>query len=288
MKIIVVYLVTMGLLMPTLGEPYEGFPQTPPATTVAWNIGAGDLLDPETASCRLGVYLDELAAAGGPRQIRFVFTPSTGPFMLQHWIPVIRAKGFRILPILYQSWQDEELEVQRQWIASGLPQVADLLDGVEPSNEVSRDRYNNMGPRTYGRWHRQVAQWIREAVPGVPILSPQFHDSGSKKYVKKTGLIYGVDFDIYAIHTTGYKASKRWKWARKHAGVARPRVWITEGRPTQWQQLNNGDGPDRVERLYVYVWNCNNHEHDGESGCTRYMLRPAGGEVLQCEDGRRD
>jgi hypothetical protein len=202
--------------------------------------------------------------------------------MLQHWIPVIRAKDFRILPILYQGWQDEPLEAQRQWITTGLPQVADLLDGVEPSNEVNRDLYNNMGPKTYARWHRQVVQWVREAVPGVPILSPQFHDPGSKKYVKKTRLVYGEDFDVYAIHTTGYSATKRWKWARAHSGVETPRVWITEGRPKQWAQLNN-EGVQRIERMYTYVYNCNNYEHAEDVGCTGYMLRPSGGEVPQCE-----
>lgn len=278
-----VWVLTILVILPLRAEAFEGFPQTPPSPTLAWNIGAGDLFDPATAGCRLGVYLDELAAAGGPRQIRFVFTPGTGPFILHHWIPVIRAKGFRVLAILYQGSQDEDLEAQRQWIVTGLPQIADLLDGVEPSNEVNRDLYNNMGPKRYGRWHRQVAAWIRDAVPGVPILSPQFHDGDSKGYVKKTQLVYGVDFDIYSIHTTGYNAMKRWKWARNHSGVSAPRVWVTEGRPKQSRQLNEGSDPPRVERFYVYVWNCNNYEHADESGCTGYMLRPGGGEVPQCE-----
>lgn len=275
------------LLTATPAASYEGFPQTT-LPHQAWNIGAGDLLNPATAACALGVYLDELTALGGPRQIRIVYTPGgVGSFVRQHWMPVIREKGFRVLVILSGSSYEHNLSAQQAWIAGSLPPIADILDGVQLANEVNRMAYNTMGPKQYRRWHRQMAAWVRDAAPGVPILSPDLHDPESKAYIRKTKLIYGVDFDVYSLHTTDYPAVKRWKWARDHAGIATPRAWITEGRPHHLTKINADHQPPRIERLYVYVWNCN-PDHPGQESCSKHMRRPGGEDVPQCEGASRE
>jgi hypothetical protein len=260
---------------------------TQPTSAYGWNIGAGDLLDPVTASCRLGVYLDELTAAGYAKQIRIVYTPSVGPFIFQHWIPVIRAKGFRVLIILYQSRGDANMDAQRDWILTGLPPIADLLDGVQISNEVDRPAFNDFSPSEYLVFHRYVSMVVRSVVPGVPIIGPDIQSTdGSVRFIADSKLIYGQDYDIVSMHVQRQSDEQAVMAFTQHAarltGTAHPRIWATEGDYGQAPWLTAHGYP--VERVYVYVWNCNAGAH-GEQ-CEWEMRRPGGGAVAVCETSK--
>lgn len=221
-----------------------------------WNIGAADLLDPATGPCRLGTYLDELTAQGYARQIRLIYTSEWGPQIRDTWLPVIRAKGYRVLAILSQHPGDKDLARLDPWIRSGLPAIVDVLDGVQLANEP--DGYSGMTPTQYTDWHRQVASIVRQVAPGVPILSPDFRGVGAwNDWVMRTQLDYGRDYDVVSLHVTHVTGVndlqtyvndvKRW------TQQTTPRVWITEG---DWGQRVWFDGHGLpVERSYVYVYN---------------------------------
>ena len=266
--------IALGLSIPLTSEAFEGSPQ--PLSQISWNIGAGDLLQADTAACRLGVYLDELAARGDRREIRIIYTHEWGPFILEHWIPVIRAKGFRLNVILSQWAGDKDVGRLEAWIRAGLPSIADLIDGVQIANEPDGGAGDSgMSPSKFAAWHRQIAPVVRQVVPGVPIISPDLYPRGTP-YVKKTGLQYNQDFDVYSLHTTGRSnsgARSVWRSARKLSKVDHPRVWITEGS----KKHSKGLGA-RIERNYVYTWNCNS-----EGDCDSRMRRPDEDDVQQCE-----
>lgn len=258
-----------------------------PPSAFGWNIGAGDLLDPTRASCRLGVYLDELTAHGYAPRIRIVFTPQTGPFQLQHWLPVIRAKGYRILAILSQGGRpqdgyDHDLATQQTWIRNGLPQVTDVLDAVQIANEP--DGFSGRTPDDYAAWHRAMVSVVRETVPGVPIVSPDLRGVGAwNRWVLKTGLTYGPDYDIVSLHVTHQNREdelRRFiKDVRTLTGHRQPRVWITEGDWGQARVFSVNGLP--IERTYVYVWNCNMGGYGPV--CEPETRRPQGGSVPVCD-----
>ena len=134
-----------------------------------------------------------------------------------------------------------------------------------------------MSPSKFAAWHRQIAPIVRQTVPGVPIISPDLYPRGTP-YVKKTGLQYGQDFDIYSLHTTGMSnsgARSVWKSARKLSRIDHPRVWITEGSKKHAKGLGA-----RIERNYIYTWNCNS-----EGDCDSRMRRPDEDVIPQCEQG---
>lgn len=233
---------------------------TNPPSVYGWNIGAADLLDPATAPCRLGVYLDELAAQGYAKQIRIIYTPYWGPQILRDWIPVIRAKGYRVLVILsqdgrgvkYGSGNDSGVGDQAEWIAGGLPPILDILDGVQPSNEP--DEFSGKSPREFADWFRKIATMIRETVPGVPIVGPDLRKSETG-WIAQTGLVYGQDYDIVNLHVTHMDTVGELETIKQAALTShpQPRVWVTEGDWGQSPWYSAHGLP--IERAYVYVWN---------------------------------
>lgn len=286
MRTAIVTFISLPLLLSacaTAGPRTDTGPGGLPPATWGWNIGAGDLLGPSSAGCRLGVYLDELTTAGYAKQIRIVYTPSVGPFVLQHWVPVIRAKGFRVLAILYQSRADSDVDRQRDWILTGLPVIADILDGVQIANEVDRTAYNDFSPAEYWAFHRYVAMVVRSTLPGVKIVGPDIQTTESSvRFLADSGLVYGQDYNIVSVHITGVDRlddiQRYVREVRRLTGQQKPRVWITEG---DWGQADALSREGLVPgRSYVYVWNCN--PTGKGSACEPQTRRPAGASVPQC------
>lgn len=234
---------------------------TAPTSEFGWNIGAADLLDPATASQRLGVYLAELDSLGYAKRIRIIYTPDWGPFILRHWVPVIREKGFRVLVILSQDGRakpgDSDLANQWALIQGYLSPIQDILDAVQIANEP--DGFSGKTPSEYATWHRQVVAMVRQIVPGVPIVGPDLRGVGSwNEWVLKTGLLFGPDYDIVSLHVTHVTRVEDLK--AYVADVERltrrvgPRTWITEGDWGQYKWFWD-DGHLPIDRAYVYVWN---------------------------------
>jgi hypothetical protein len=230
---------------------------TTPTSAFGWNIGAGDLLNPDTAPQRLGTYLDELAGYGYAKQIRIIYTPDWGPFILQHWIPVIRSKGFRVLVILSQDGRakpgDSDLTRQASWIREGLPAISGILDAVQLANEP--DGFSGKTPAEYTAWHRQMVQMVRQVVPGVPIIGPDLRLIGkSLEWVKATGLVSGPDYDVLSLHVTGNRAeSDLQQIIDGITAIGATKVWVTEGDWGETAYLRGKGMP--IERTYVYIWN---------------------------------
>lgn len=233
-----------------------------------WNIGAAELLDPVTVQCRLATYLNEIVAHGYQRQARIIYPPDWGPFVLKHWIPVIRQHNFRVLIILSQSLEDRDLTKQRVWIQTGIPPVVDILDGIQPANEPD----GKSSPEEYAIWHHQIVELLKQNLPMylIPVVGPDLH-GGSYKWIARTDLIYGQDYNIVSIHAQKETTAKGLMALREAAFEASPnaRVWLTESDWGQTPWFNEHGLP--VERTYVYVWNGNEAE-----------TRRPGGNQLPC------
>lgn len=277
-----------GLLILTIlvgcAKPERDYHNQPIEFNHGWNIGAADLLDPATAACRLDTYLTELQDS--TRQIRIIFPPTFGPFILEHWIPVIRAHGFRVIAILGGDKRHDELAGQKAWAAFGLPQIRDVLDAVQLANEPDRVPINDFTPATYAAWHRELAAVVRQAVPSVPILSPDLRDDPKAwRWVEKTGLQYGIDFDILSIHVTPVDSDSLlngYRVAAHTIGGPSPRVWLTEADYSHRQWFESHGLP--IERDYVYTWNCNPSPSEVPKGkvCDRFARR-FHAEALPCQ-----
>lgn len=222
-----------------------------PLSQYGMNLSASDLLDPATTPCRLSTYLDEIEAGGFAKEVRIIYPPDWGPQILRDWIPVIRAKGFRVIAILSQSNHDAELEAQRAWATYGLPQIADMLDAVQPQNE-SNDT-TGWTPEQYAAWHRVLVPSIRAAVPGVPILSPTLNNGRSwVSWHKGTGLIPGHDYDLLAANVSNWSKTLLKKLATIALAEDLP-TWLTESR---WDEMETLRAMGvTVQRSYVFVWN---------------------------------
>ena len=124
-------------------------PGTTALSKIAVNIGAGDLLDPSTAASRLTIYLDELIGLGYSREIRCIFTPGLGSIIYEHWWPVLRAKGFKVLAILAQGKTDSAdiAEASEAWARQILPLVKRIsvftipFDPGNPFKNIFVDRF---------------------------------------------------------------------------------------------------------------------------------------------------
>lgn len=215
------------------------------------NLSAVDLLDTATSTCRLTTYLNEIESEGFAKRVRIIFPPDWGPQVLRDWIPIIRAKGFRVIAILSQGSGDAELEAQQAWAQYALPQIADILDAVQPQNE-SNDT-TGWSPERYANWHQAMVPVIRTAVPGVPILSPTLNNGAHwVSWHHGTGLVPGQDYDLLAANVSNWSK----KLLKKLAKIAKEEnlpVWLTEAR---WDEvLTLREMGVRVERTYVFVWN---------------------------------
>jgi hypothetical protein len=228
-----------------------------PLAAFSANISAGDLLDPPTADSRLAVYLDELAAAGYKKQIRIILPPDWGPRIYEHWFPVIRARGFRVLAILGQERRDSaaDLDVSVAWVRYILPRVRSDLIGVQIVNEPAYW----FTPEEYAAYHRQIAPLIRELAPGVPIVAGDFGVPAKGQNTLdlwQAAVAAGAsDYDILSVHVTGMRREGDLKDFADRLRAAWPggRIWITEG---DWGHLRFlRDQGLNVEEDFVYTWN---------------------------------
>jgi hypothetical protein len=233
-------------------------PGDTPVSQFSANISAGDLLQHKTSASRLALYLDELAAAGYKKQIRIILPPDWGPGIYEHWFPVIRSRGYKVLAILGQERRDsaDELQTAVSWIRHILPLVRSDLVGIQLVNEPA----NTFTPEDYGDYHRQIAPLIRCVAPGVPIVAGDFGAPEQGKNTLdqwKAAVVAGAwDYDILSIHVTGTRREGELrdfaKRVRAFAGPGR-RIWITEG---DWGQFGvlRGHGLE-VEENFIYTWN---------------------------------
>ncbi len=229
----------------------------PPAEFSA-NISAGDLLDPQTAAARLDRYLDELTATGYRKQIRIILPPDWGPRIYEHWFPVIRAHGFKVLAILGQERRDSAAmrPAAVAWIEHILPLVRSDLIGVQIVNEPAY----TFTPPEYGAYHREVAPLVRTLAPGVPIVAGDFGVQAEGRNTLdgwKAAVAAGAeDYDILSLHVTGMRRPGELRdFARRVREFAGPgrRIWITEG---DWGQLAFLRGEQlAIEEAFVYTWN---------------------------------
>jgi hypothetical protein len=229
-----------------------------PLSQFSMNISAGDLLDPRTASSRLAAYLDELSAQGYKKQIRIILPPDWGPIIHEHWFPVLRARGFKVLAILGQERRDSEADLPRTlaWIKHILPLVKNDLIGLQIVNEHA----HWFTPEEYAAYHRQIAPVIRSLAPEVPIVAGDFgvpaRGDNTLDHWKAAVAAGASDYDVLSIHVTGvikeYKLADFASRLRDSAGPRR-RIWITEG---DWGQLDflRARGLN-IEENFVYTWN---------------------------------
>jgi hypothetical protein len=229
-----------------------------PLSKFSANISAGDLLKPRTAANRLAIYLDELGAAGYKKQIRIILPPDWGPLIYEHWFPVIRARGFKVLAILGQERRDSAADAGAAvaWIKHILPLVRSDLLGIQIVNEPA----NTITPQEYGAYHRQIAPLIRALAPGVPIVAGDFgvqeQGRNTLDHWKEAVAAGADDYDILSIHVTGTRRqcelSNFANRLRAFAGPDRS-IWITEG---DWGHLAFlGRQGLNVAENFIYTWN---------------------------------
>jgi hypothetical protein len=228
-----------------------------PLAEFSANVSAGDLLNPATADARLAIYLDELAAAGYKKQIRIILPPDWGPRIYQHWFPVIRNRGFKVLAILGQERRDSAADEPAAvaWVKHILPLVRPDLVGVQIVNEPAY----TFTPQEYAAYHRRIAPLVRELAPGVPIVAGDFgvpeKGQNTLDVWKATVAAGATDYDILSVHVTGSrKEGELTDFAARLRDFAGPgRVWITEG---DWGQLRFlREQGVAVEESFVYTWN---------------------------------
>lgn len=237
-------------------------PGTTALSKIAVNIGAGDLLDPSTAASRLTIYLDELIGLGYSREIRCIFTPGLGSIIYEHWWPVLRAKGFKVLAILAQGKTDSAdiAEASEAWARQILPLVKDDLLGVQIVNEQAYF----FQPNEYVAWHRKMVPLVRSLVPGVPIVAGDFGHADGRNGIDqwerlvKSGFVSSLDFNVISLHLT--RISKEGELRRMverlknlHGFPLATRYWVTEG---DWGHLPwlQSQGI-KVEKVFLYSWN---------------------------------
>ncbi|HKI37863.1 MAG TPA: hypothetical protein VKA46_38775 [Gemmataceae bacterium] len=229
-----------------------------PLSEFSANVSAGDLLDPATAESRLALYLDELAAAGYKKQIRIILPPDWGPRIYEHWFPVIRGRGFKVLAILGQERRDSAADADAAvaWVKHVLPLVHSDLMGIQIVNEPAY----TFSPGEYAAYHRRIAPLVRQLAPGVPIVAGDFgvpeKGQNSLDVWKEVVAAGASDYDVLSIHVTGSRREGELKdFAARLRDLAGPgrRVWITEG---DWGQLRflRQQGV-AVEETFIYTWN---------------------------------
>ncbi|MBM4068967.1 MAG: hypothetical protein FJ271_08500 [Planctomycetes bacterium] len=232
-----------------------------PLSAFSANISAGDLLDARTAGSRLSRYLDELTEAGYKKQVRIILPPDWGPIIHQHWFPVLRARGFKVLAILGQEKRDSAADAPAAiaWVKHILPLVRADLVGIQIVNEPAYW----FTPAEYAAYHRRIAPLVRDLAPGVPIVAGDF---GAQLQGRNTLDIWqatlaggDIDYDVVSIHPTGNKRrgellafAKRLREFLSRDGASK-KVWITEG---DWGHLPflRGQGLD-IEEAFIYTWN---------------------------------
>jgi hypothetical protein len=224
------------------------------------NLTIDDLVNRPDASQRVTTYLDEIAAAGYAHEIRMPLDRYWGPQLLTTAIPVIRAKGFKLLAILtpgnhVKPGYDAALDLI--WIEQVLPQIRDILVGVQLANEQWQTRIGStkltpFPPAEYVYWHRWITPSIRRLAPGVPIIEGDIDGGWSESihWWEATQRAGTIDIDALSWHV--YGADLPPAYGRT--------VWITEA-----GSVNECVVP--AVKCFVYTWNSTD----------RFAKRPGGG-----------
>jgi hypothetical protein len=255
------WLAALALLLLVAGchrRRIDAGPGDVPLSEFSANVSAGDLLDPTTAEARLAVYLDELTAAGYKKQVRIILPPDWGPRICEHWFPVIRARGFKVLAILGQERRDSAPDASAAVarVRHRLPLVRSDLVGVQVVNEPAY----TFTPDEYAAYHRRIAPLVRELAPGVPIVAGDFGVPAQGRNTldvwKATVAAGATDYDVLSVHVTGSRKEGELRdFAARLRDFAGPdrRIWVTEG---DWGQLRFlREQGVAVEESYLYTWN---------------------------------
>jgi hypothetical protein len=227
-----------------------GHPSGPilPLSAIGMNLTITDLVNRPDAGLRAATYLDEIAAAGYAHEIRMPLDRYWGPQLLTSVVPVIRAKGFKLLAILTPGnhvapGYDAALDLA--WIEHVLPQVRDILVGVQLANEqwqtrIDGNKLTPFPPAEYVYWHRWITPTIRRLAPGVPIVEGDI-DGGWKESIQwwdDTQRAGTIDSDALSWHV--YGADLPPAYGRI--------VWITEA-----GSVKECVAP--AVKCYPYTWN---------------------------------
>lgn len=151
--------------------------QPMPRSNIGLHLEAYEIVSHPHIAQRTEAYLDEIIADGKyAKELRFVFNKEIGPVVLRDMIPVVRAKGFKILPILSMGNQmrPHDAESDLAWIELAIPQVRDLLVGVQLANEqwqhkIDGHKLTPFPPSEFVYWHRWITPTIRR-LTDVPIV----------------------------------------------------------------------------------------------------------------------
>lgn len=241
-----------------------GFPkgQVLPFSSVGLHLEVYEIVNHPNIAQRTAAYLDEIIAGGKyAKELRIVFNKEIGPVVLRDMIPVIRAKGFKVLPILSMGNQmrPHDVESDLAWINFSLPQVVDLLvdNTVQLANEQWQYRIDGhklvpFPPAEFVVWHRTISSALRKLIPGIRIAEGDI-DGGWENAMKwwrdieKAG---GIDIDYLTWHVYTPEIPPTYGHT----------IWITEA----------GDPKDCVApaiRCFVFAWNTTD----------RFSRRPGGG-----------
>jgi hypothetical protein len=272
-KMLSVFLITAIIATLWAGAARSAEDQIPPegyeASEYGFNITAGDLLDPATASTRLDYYLSWLEWKGFKKEARVICQVSWGQWIVEpYWLPVFAARGWKVLCIVgddirydnnYMAWLPWVQHVIDTWGPNG----ANILLGIEPANEPWN--VAKWKPTEYGEWHRAVAQITRQA--GLPVLAGYF--SGHKKLTKKiwkfywkAGINWDTDVDVITLNVTEVSVKKTKKSLRylnkKITNFYDREWWFTEGNFKHLRLL-----PDKI-----FIYTCNG-ENTGKEHLNR-------------------
>jgi hypothetical protein len=250
-------LVLLALLTGCDRRKIDVGPGDVPLSEFSANVSAGDLLDPATAEARVGLYLDELSAAGYKRQVRIILPPDWGPRIYEYWFPALRARGFKVLAILGQERRDSagDEAAAVAWAKHILPLVRDDLVGVQIVNEPAY----TFTPDEYAAYHRRMAPLVRELAPRVPIVAGDFGvpAKGQNTLDGWRAMVAAgaVEYDVLSVHVTGWRKEGELRdfAARLREFRGPGRVWVTEG---DWGQLRFlREQGVAVEEYFIYTWN---------------------------------
>jgi hypothetical protein len=253
--------ILLAIVLLLAGCAGAGFPkgQVLPLSSVGLHLEVYEIVNHPNIAQRTAAYLDEIIAEGKyAKELRIVFNKEVGPTVLREMIPVIRAKGFKILLILSMGNQmrPHDAASDLAWIEEALPQVRDLLVGVQLANEQWHTKIDGhklipFPPAEFVYWHRWITPTIRR-LTDVPIVDGDVDggwDIATKWWeaVEKAG---GIDIDYLSWHVYTSEIPPTY---------GHP-IWVTEA----------GDPKHCVEpavRCFVFTWNSTD----------RFSKRPGGG-----------
>ena len=277
MVINVLCLIGLALLLTGCGGGGQDIPNVIgliPIAGYALNITVGDLFSSDGAR-RLGLYLDELAATGYDRVIRMPYGEPWGrdevggvPRFLG-WVDVLRRKGFRLLTILSPGAHEGEIDpdVTERSIRWLLPQIADLLVGVQLCNEqwmIAGGRNRRFEPEEFAAYHNRLSPVIRELAPNLPIVEGDFFEPVKNErgvlcdgwswwqQVEAAGI---RNVDIVSLHvwnTNRREAMQRFQAIK--AALGNREYWITECDRFGHLEVGRAAGL-QITRCFLYSWN---------------------------------